>query len=69
MFTPFAQEAAAPLLELALAPPTPELVEEQQAYVNLFLVVVGFPPTSPKVKIPLVEFPVAEPSIEALDAA
>jgi hypothetical protein len=61
VFTQVAQDAAEPPLDAALAAPTPDAVDVQQAYVYLLRVVLLPAHNSPSAKIPLVEFPAAEP--------
>jgi hypothetical protein len=59
--------AAEPSQEPALAPPTPDAVDVQQAYVYLFLTVhrIKHGAVCPSAKIPRVAFPAAEPLLEA----
>jgi len=66
MFTQVAHDAAEPPVEVALETATPVAVEEQVAYVYLFLTFVPLP----NAKMPLVELPVAAPEVEfALETA
>jgi hypothetical protein len=61
VLTQVAQDAAEPILDAALATPTPDAVDVQQAYVYLLRVVLLVEGAHPSAKIPLVEFPAAEP--------
>ena len=61
VFTQVAQDAAAPLQDAALATPTPLAVDVQEEYVYLLRVVLLLDGAEPNAKIPLVEFPAAEP--------